>query len=205
MNLGHYYHVYADGYWREAVVDHVDALRTSGLWDELEFFRVGIVGSEDNRRAVREVLPFAEVVVEADMGWEQHTLARLHDWALSETAPYGVLYAHTKAAYSSDLLRHTWRVSMTYDTVTEWKHAVTLLARKDAVGPFYMDSDRPEHVGHKSFFGGNFWWATAHYLRSLPPIKYDHRFQAEGWVGLGDPNVANLRQGPPLFGNFYLP
>lgn len=204
MKLGHYYHVYAAGNWEGIVVDHFHAVRASGLMDELDFIRVGIVGPADRRVQVKDVLPFAEVVVEAEDGWEQVTLDALHLHTLKETGPAGILYAHTKAAYQGDPLRHTWRHSMTYDTVYNWKYAVSLLARKDAVGPFYMSSDRPEHVGHKSFFGGNFWWATAQYLRGLPRIKREHRFQAEGWVGLNDPDVANLRDGPPMFGNFHL-
>lgn len=205
MRLGHYYHVYADGRWHTPVAQHVEALRTSGLLDELEFFRIGIVGSDTNRREVKETLPFAEVVAEAEDGWEQHTLNELYDWALTVPVPHSVLYAHTKGAWSGGELAYLWRVSMTHDTVDNWREVVALLATHDAVGPFWMDSDRHEHLEHKFFFGGNFWWANTHYLRKLPPLRWEHRFQAEGWVGLAEPNVANLRQGPPLFGHFWTP
>jgi len=205
MRLGHYYHVYAGGDWREIVADHVDAIVKSGLMDELDFFRVGIVGPESERAEVKRALPFAEVVAEASDGWEQHTLDALHRYALAETIPSGVLYAHTKGASSGGLLAHAWRVSMTHDVITGWKQAVTRLAVKDAVGAFWMDSDRPEHVGHKYFFGGNFWWATVNYLKRLSPIGWEHRFKAEGWIGLANPDVANLREGVPIFGHFYTP
>lgn len=205
MRLGHYYHVYAGGDWREIVADHVAALKSSGLYDELDFVRIGIVGPEAQRAQVKMAMPFAEVVAEADTGWEQPTLDALHRYTLEDTTPTGILYAHTKGASSGGLLAHAWRVSMTYDTVTRWRFAVAYLAVNDAVGPYWMLSDRPEHVGHRHFFGGNFWWANAHYVKRLEPIRSQHRFQAEGWIGLGDPRVYNLRQGPPLFGHFYIP
>jgi hypothetical protein len=46
-------------------------------------------------------------------------------------------------------------------------------------------------------FGGNFWWANANYLRTLPPLRYKDRFDAETWIGLGNPLVHDLLPGWP--------
>lgn len=203
MKLGHYYHVYADGDWRGIVAEHVNKLRHSGLLFMLDFFRVGVVGSDDNRAKVAEALQLADVVVEASDGWEQVTLNKLREDA--ETFDGAILYAHTKGSWSQSDLARYWRVSMTYDTVTRWRECVDALRTVDAAGAYWLQSDQPEHEEHKHFFAGNFWWATTNYLRTLPAPKNEHRFQAEGWVGLSEPRVHNMREGLSFWGNFWEP
>lgn len=203
LNLGHYYHVYADGPWEPIVYDHLDALTKSHLAPELDFFRIGIVGTEENRAKVKEVLPFAEVIAEAEKGWEQVTLTELHK--ASKSFDGAILYAHTKGAWTQSELARQWRVSMTYDTVTRWRACVDALQRVQAAGPYWLTSHEPEHAGHRYFFAGNFWWARADYLRTLPKPLTATRYQAEGWVGLADPTVCNMREGYSYWGNFWTP
>jgi hypothetical protein len=201
--LGHYYHIYADGPWEPIVEEHWDKLRDSGLLFMIEFFRVGVVGSEENRARVRELLPMLEIVAEASEGWEQVTLEKLLEGA--QTFDGAILYAHTKGAWSTSELARQWRVSMTYDTVTRWRECVEALYTVDTAGPYWLKSHEPEHKDHKHFFAGNFWWARTDYLRRLDPPKNEHRFQAEGWVGLGEPTVQNMREGYSYWGNFWSP
>jgi hypothetical protein len=47
-------------------------------------------------------------------------------------------------------------------------------------------------------FGGNFWWARSDLIHRLPPIETETRWDAEGWLGLGDPDIANLIPGQPV-------
>ena len=199
MKLAHFYHVYADGDWQSPVTEHLHALTVSGLLERLNDFFVGIVGTPENRQLVREALP-AVVIAEADEGWEQVTLQELHNYSHKQKAQ--VLYAHTKGAYQVDELRRLWRVAMTHDTVTRWRECVEELEKVQVAGPFWMKSSTSEHSEHAHFFGGNFWWAQSDYLRTLEPVRTEHRYQAEGWVGLGKPSVKNLREGLPTLGNF---
>jgi hypothetical protein len=199
VKLVHFYHVYADGHWREPALAHVEALHSSGLIDELDDMFVGIVGNPDSRGGVKLDLP-GVVVAEADDGWEQVTLQALHAYAKENSAK--ILYAHTKGAWSNSELARQWRVSMTHDTVTRWREAVEALDLVDTAGPFYIQSRDREHAEHKHFFGGNFWWARSQYLAKLPQLKNEHRFQAEGWIGLSSPTVTTLRGGQPTWGNF---
>ena len=200
--LAHFYHVYADGAWEAPVDEHLHALTVSGLLDNLDDVFVGIVGLPENRASVKERFP-AVVVAEADEGWEQVTLQKLHDYAHNHEAK--VFYAHTKGAYQVDDYRMLWRVAMTYDTVTRWRECVDALDFVGVAGPYWLDSAMPEHSEHKHFFGGNFWWARTNYLRALPPVEVEHRWQAEGWIGLADPSVKIMREGEPQWGNFEVP
>jgi hypothetical protein len=200
--LTHFYHVYADGDWETPATEHFEELFMSGLIDELGDVFLGVVGSPENRRRVAMELP-GVVVAEADEGWEQLTLTAVHDYAKQNDAY--VYYAHTKGAWSKSDLATEWRVSMTHDTVTRWQECVSQLRSVDAVGPFWLQSQQPEHQKHDFFFAGNFWWATTDYLAKLPELAYDSRFSAEGWIGLGNPTVHVLREGLSYWGNFWKP
>lgn len=200
--LTHFYHVFADGDWERPLLQHVAALNESGLMDELDDMFIGVVGSAENRAAVKKVAP-GFVVAEADTGWEQVTLEHVHDYAKTNDAY--VYYAHTKGASSRDELARQWRISMTYDTVIRWRECVDALNNHQAVGAFWLKSNEPEHQQHGFFFAGNFWWARSDYLANLPKLRYDSRYSAEGWIGLGNPNVAVLRAGYSYWGNFWQP
>jgi hypothetical protein len=202
MKLTHFYHVYADGDWETPAYEHIEELFISGLLDELDNMFIGIVGSKENRDKVKR--NFAGVVVaEADEGWEQVTLSEVLKFA--EYSSDAIFYAHTKGAWSNTPLAKDWRESMTHDTVTRWQECVSSLRDHDAAGAFWLKSVEPEHHDHDFFFAGNFWWATANYVRSLAPVKTENRFQAEGWIGLGKPTVKVMREGFPTWGNFWEP
>lgn len=201
MSLAHFYHVYADGAWEKPVREHVSLLVKSGLMENLGYAAVGIVGKPENRRKVRNLLGWDfDIVAEANTGWEQVTIEKMHFYA--QFSDDAILYAHTKGAYSNDALAKAWRESMTEDTVVRWREAVTALEKYDVAGPYWLKSDQPEHREHGFFFAGNFWWANSDYLAKLPPVKTEHRFQAEGWIGLGDPKAFVMRHGLSFWGNF---
>ena len=44
-------------------------------------------------------------------------------------------------------------------------------------------------------FGGNFWWAKRELIKRLPPLQYESRYDAEGWIGRGEPDIVNLIPG----------
>jgi hypothetical protein len=148
------------------------------------------------KRALRH-----HVTVEADEGWEQVTLNKLRDFCQTDDGV--VLYAHTKGAWSRGELARVWRVSMTHDVVTRWRECVDALDTVQAAGPFWLRSDMPEHSEHAHFFGGNFWWARSDYVAALDPVGNDDRYQAEGWIGLGNPSVNIMREGLATWGNFW--
>jgi hypothetical protein len=202
MRLTHFYHVFADGDWQTASQEHLQALIDSELIDNLDDMFLGIVGSEPNRDTVKRELP-GIVIAEAETGWEQVTLNAVHEFAQTDTG--AIFYAHTKNAWARSNVAAAWRTSMTHDTVTRWKECVYALRAVETCGPHMMRSSLPEHREHEFFFGGNFWWARSNYVATLPPVKTEHRYQAEGWIGLNNPTMHNLRQGEPVSANFWKP
>lgn len=203
--MKHFYHVGACApQWQAIAEEHVAALRESGGTWELT---VGLVGSGSERAAARSwwagQFPGVEFV-EADTGYEQVTLHALHAWAKQANPGEPVMYCHTKGTTPrpglSGLQRVAWRRSMTKHVVTGWRRCLELLEDHDAAGCHwtlpgeYTVGDLTKAPPH---FSGNFWWANAGYLATLPPVSDESRFEAEFWVGRGNPKTADLRPGYP--------
>jgi hypothetical protein len=202
----HFYHLWADGHWKVPVHEHLRALRDSRYSGSVH---IGIVGTPVNRDdAMRYVTKFWSPAVDwcasADTGFEQVTLSALRAYAHQpDAAPY-VLYAHTKGAYEESVPRDAWREAMTEPLVRHWEFALPLLERHDAVGLHWLTpAEFPKRQVGSPFFGGNFWWATTAYLRTLPAPGTGSRFDAEAWIGLGSPKVADLRPGWPPYDREY--
>lgn len=178
MKLHHYYHLYAGGMWQVPVEEHIAALNKSGLINSLDFMGIGLVGSEDNRKRAKIELTASlgstlnwKIVAEENAGFEQVSQSTID---LSE--PAKILYAHTKGAANHRHDQDNWRREMTAGTIYHWRECVDLLDKYDAVGCRF----RKDPFRH---YSGTFWWATSDYLRTLAPISYVYRDDAEAWIG----------------------
>lgn len=133
--LKHWYHLYAAGLWQVPFSEHLIALTESGLLDALDYIGVGIVGSDANRAAVKEVLPPKfHVVAEAGAGFEQVTHAAIVADLESDPEPAKILYCHSKGAANHRHDQDNWRKEMTQGVVYHWRECVDLLDEYDAVG-----------------------------------------------------------------------
>jgi hypothetical protein len=201
VTVAHWFHCYAAGEWEEPVAEHMSALDASGFDGP---FHVGIVGTEEQRtEALYQLMTLRPIdsIHAADTGWEQVTLRPLRRYALKHDD--AILYAHTKGAHDPSTINIAWRRSMSWHLVRGWQAAAEALDHGyDAVGCHWLTH---EQFGHPDgvplpCFGGNYWMATAAYLRRLPCCPVTSRHDAEGWVGGADPRVLDLMPGWP--GNF---
>lgn len=182
--LHHFYHVYADGYWQPIVKEHIRALKQYGLYENLESFNIGCVGSDENFNNLVNFLNEEDVdctiVAHETTGWEQVTLKQL--WLKAKDHPNDVfLYCHTKGAANAGYLQDVWRMGMTRKLVVEWVIAVEQLRNGfSTVGCHfhYNNIDNPN-----PFWGGNFWWATGKHINLLDECKNERRHNAESWIG----------------------
>lgn len=192
MTIDHFYHVYAGGNWQDPVAEHLQALHQSGIATHIDRMYVGFVGSIDQiaeAEATIRASIAARTITKSALGWEQETMGLIPTY-LSDKP---VLYAHTKGSSDPSPINIAWRRSMTQECVINWRRSLAALDDHDIAGCHWlMAADK------KWFFGGTYWWATANYLRTLPPIGRENRFQAEHWVGL-NPNVRafDLKPGHP--------
>lgn len=182
--IHHFYHVYADGTWQDKVADHTRALKEYGLYENLNSFNVGCVGSTHN---VEKVLDFLDkqglkynLVAEESTGWEQITLDPLWEMAKNDKNAY-FLYCHTKGAANFDPVNLNWRLGMTRNLVVKWEKCIQALENGvSTVGCHYylVNPDNPN-----PFWGGNFWWATGTHISLLDKCSREHRHCAESWIG----------------------
>jgi hypothetical protein len=175
------------------VQEHLRALRC-GHFDGQ--YTIGLVGNAADRRIAQDVIGSQidnpVTWVEADDGYEQVTLQALYTWLHQTPGEFAILYAHTKGAHRQNEHEDGWRRLMTRELVTTAPRCRKLLTKGyDTVGCLWMTPERntlPPVPVTTPFYGGNFWWATASYLRTLPPVG-NSRHDAEFWIGLGTPRA----------------
>ena len=180
--------MYADGEWQVPLAEHIEALRSSGLLEQLDSLQVGIVGSFANTEQVIMALMEQKVrwtlCAQAREGWEQVTLDEL--WAFAQDNDGLVLYCHTKGAANFDPINNSWRRSMTYYNVIDWATPVAALrAGKSIAGCHWIRGSRATNPdnGDQGFFGGNYWWTHLEILRHNKPPDSALRHYAEHWLG----------------------
>jgi len=203
LPVRHYYHVYAAGAWQAPVREHIAALAASGLRAEMV---VGLVGPPAARRAAASAasallgesgLPEVRRWAEADEGWEQVTLDEVHADVHRIPGDSAVLYTHTKGASDPSALNAAWRRSMTARVVSGWRECLSLLEEGHDTAGCHWVTQRDDAT---AFYAGNFWMATAAYLRTLPPPPRESRWQAETWVSSASgPRAADVLPGWPQY------
>lgn len=203
MSLRHYYHVYAVGDWQTPVEEHLTAMNESGLSVALgdNGFRVGIVGTPDESERVREFcldrVPSTQIMRTCFEGWEQATLSYLRVWEHLQPHDGAVLYAHTKGVHDPSEINVAWRRSMEQVVVRGWRECLADLWTADAVGCHWLTAQEYPGQVDIPYFGGNWWWAKARYLRTLEEPRYINRWFGEAWLGSGNPSVVDRLPGWP--------
>lgn len=212
----HYYHAFADGNDSLVVIqEHLSNLISSKLSKYLEKFYVCIVGSDENRKKIKDLL-FSfpgeirvEILVEDSKGYEQITLEKMLENSKNQEGYY--FYAHSKSSSNNRQSNKCWMHTMEIYNVLEWADVLPLLNSVDAVGCFWMTYNKyPKHVhwSHtnndtNSFFAGNYWWTTSDIIKQLPKPDTANRYMAEQWIGnKPDLKVHDLRAGLPKPKNF---
>jgi hypothetical protein len=195
----HFYHLFAGAPdWLRVADEHFRNLATSEFWGEV---RVGLVGTSMQRQNAREWLdktwPGWIRATEADQGFEQVTQCALHEYVQDLPVNAPVLYAHTKGSFNVRPHQDIWRRCMERYCVNQWRDCAAKLDEGyDTAGVHYLLPEDHTAVGIP-MYGGNYWWGTAGYLAGLPAVRFRDRWDAEGWVGLGDPKAYDFVPGWP--------
>lgn len=137
--------------------------------------------------------------------FEEVTLNRIRVWSDGHSTAR-ILYTHTKGAYTVHPMNEAWRMTMASRLIGPWPSRVSELDDVDAVGLHWLtpgDTNRDgSKVAEARYFGGNFWWARADYLLrlpELPKLTAENRWEAEAWIGLGNPRIKDLSPGWPTY------
>ena len=175
------------------MAEQMDALYKSDLLANANEFFVGINGDESDLDIARLFVPCPMVhfvLHGSGMATEIPTLAFLRRW-LPDHSDWYVLYHHIKGVtHPGERSYETWRRRMERYVVWGWRNCISELNRgTESCGAHWLTPERfPLLVHQTPFWGGTFWWATAKFLLSLPPLppaRYENRYAAEKWIGTG--------------------
>ena len=181
------------------VHEQMDQLRQSGLLDAASEFHVGLNGGLESLIVASVLIPpKAKVVLHGlQCHNENRTILMLEKWLPGHEDWY-VLYFHAK---NSSHLTDTgvglpWRACMTRHCISNWRTCVAALDQGyDVASAHYMFP--PATPPGQHIMAGNFWWAKASFLATLPSIMNrdrirlsgidasESRFEAEVWIGNG--------------------
>jgi hypothetical protein len=195
-----FYHTRIDG--GSPPIDSVHALRvlgeqvgdlfSSGLYEAASEITFGVTASDESARLCRAMTPAKVEIVHhsATQQSELPTLSRLRAWLPGHDDWY-VLYHQAKGVRSpnSDIAA-AWRRCMSRHVVHDWRECVAALdSGYDAAGCHWLTPEQFPKV-RSAYFGGNFWWAKASFLATLPelPVTASCRedfYLAETWIGRG--------------------
>ena len=193
-----FYHVAVMAVWNKIVEEQMDALRANGLIDAN--MTVGIVSdSETNLYCGGKNTKTINVGKVND--YEFPTLKLLWDHC-RQNPDDRVLYFHTKGASKNIMNGPTghWRAYLMEYMIGNWKRCLRDLDNYDVTCVEWTEGSDLIRFGSNldipGFSAGNFWWARADYINKLPdPMTLDTkcRWNAEGWIGLGNPKYKCYR------------
>lgn len=166
----------------DIIYEQMHLLQSTGLLDAASEFHVGVNGGKESAFATRIFLPHKAKVTLHGLQCrnECRTIRMIEEW-LPEHEEWFCLYFHAKGATHSadDGLRLNWRKCMERNLITNWRRCYRDLEEgADIVGCHFMTGDKTPPG--QSILAGNFWWAKASYLSTLPSIMERDRIKVSG-------------------------
>lgn len=180
-------HICTIGNWEDVVLEQWQKIQDSGLYDWMQVLNCGVIGQRelnltDEKIQVIHTSPKIEE-------YEFRTLAFLHNFCKGNRGAR-VFYIHTKGVSNPrNRSKQDWRCLMEYFIIEQFRLCLHELKKVDIVGINWREGPYKRITPH---FSGNFWWARASYIASLPAPVGNSRFDAEFWIGKGNPWVAEL-------------
>lgn len=198
------------------VTDQMQQLRLSGLLNRADYFYVGINGGPESIEYARITIPRkAEIQFHGTQcHTENRTLLALEQH-VKQNPDDLILYFHskgaTKTARQDSEHAGQWRDCMMRNLVMNWQRCVADLKHFESVGCHWLTKQGSDKS--QSLWGGNFWWARASFLQTLPPLcdrtriiisgldALESRYEAEVWIGNGKrlPTVRDYHPVNPAF------
>ena len=173
----------------QLLADQMASLRDSGLSDAAEKIFIGVNGTELDRVGVSLLAPKKAVLFASPQGkTELPTMIFMQNWVLSNPG-WNVLYFHMKGSkFPNNPFYLNWRACMTRACIWGWRDCVGQLNNGvESCGAHWLTKENCR-MCTTPIWGGNFFWATSDFLKTLPPLPEDSsdaRYEAEVWIGRG--------------------
>lgn len=181
------------------LIEILDYLKDLKLLGRLTYLCINNTGLKlDEAKIEREYAP-AKVIhcLNNTNEFENPTIKLLYSFC-KMNPDYKVLYLHTKGvSYASN---HeflpgvkSWNRYMRHCLLDYFTNCLNLLRIYDAVGCNY----RPVTEGNPPHYSGNYWWANASYVQSLPIAYLKDKYDPEFWLLQNNPlyfNILNMEE-----------
>lgn len=195
-----------DGWEEDYYVPQTELLRTSGLYENIDFIDINISNQKYplpyNPDKIRNVTYRSEKLKE-----ENGTIQSIWDFA-QDNPGYKVLFFHTlgitwknrEATFYTN--RMQTRKHLETCCIELWKECTELLDFYDTVGTNYIENCNfadGKYIFRSPHYPGNFWWANTNYLRTLDRKFFTqdvpwNRYLSELWIGSGNPRAIAIDQ-----------
>lgn len=193
-----FYHICMINNYMEVVLEQVQDLLMSGLYDASQEIKVVLAGDAADAEIVKKFLSdyYKINVVELSSvkAYEFPTIRQVKLQSNRDEKAF-YYYIHTKGVtYPNHKGGKYWRDYMMWYNVHKWQDCVQkLMEGYETCGCKLVENHRafPMH------YSGNFWWARSEYIKRCPPVEglnHQDRYQAEFWSCKGSPNAATLCQ-----------
>ena len=195
-------HVCALDGWKDILIDQLNTIKQSGLYNICHTIHFGILG---NLEVIKDPIfndpKFNIIYVDSRMRlYENHTINFIKWMCLNddinETEAY-ILYIHTKGVRKAgnNEVTESWRKMMEYFLIDRYEDCIQNLQYYDTLGnnivnmgDVYVNKDK-KHCMH---YSGNFWWSKKSYINKLDYLNiFDNsaynlgdkiRYSAENWL-----------------------
>lgn len=182
-------HTATIGNWKEVLAAQLRRVKYSGLYDRTELIHIGKLGTEHYNFTDPKVHVFSHPNIHLAEGF---TLSVLQEHCRANRNCL-VWYIHTKGisrVNEPNVLRpiRHWRFAMEHFVIDNHQACVDELKTHDVCGSFWYNPN-PFDGAH---FSGNFWWANAWYVNTLPDVNrwvetcymfHQKRIRYEFWIG----------------------
>jgi hypothetical protein len=181
-----FYHICCIGNWKQIVIEQVNSLTQSPLFQLVtEIYVCALISENNDLKILREILPkkFTLKIVDTNFELYEYPILRfLHQKAQSEE--FYAFYFHSKGVSVDKNKRGVpfWRKELEYFLF--YKCDLMLKAFELNYNT-YGANLRAFPRWLNPHFSGNFWFAKSSYIKVLPLIPLDiiDRYYAEEWIG----------------------
>jgi hypothetical protein len=189
-----FYHLACMGNWQQVFREQMEQLRQNGFMQ----VQLSMLGSKEDADTARSIVSNLEIeigtlVYDPDLHcFERPALRAIEGFARQNNGH--ILYLHSKGVSNpEDDTKVKWRRLMMRELVENWEGCMRQLLHYDVIGVNWRDMPPTSH------FCGNFWYASASYLRKLADFttyyenpRYriwdrinDKRLGCEFWISSG--------------------
>jgi len=194
--------------WKDTfLIELLDRMKSSGLLARMDHVCIVNTGQPIDTAKFETIYAPAKVIyyTENTMEFENVTIRLLSVFAKLHP-DYKILYMHTKGiSYGSDHVFYNgvkaWNQFMMYCLVDQYEKCLPILKVYDTVGVNY----RPLEHGNGQHYSGNFWWATAEYIKHLPIHYLKDKYHPEFWLLQNNPLFFNVHTIEHMYEQAYPP